>query len=45
MVLCDDGRAQQRAASNNTDDADHVKTAARHDSLPRFAGAPLIFYN
>jgi hypothetical protein len=28
-----------------TDDADQVKTAARHDSLPRFAGAPWIFYN
>jgi hypothetical protein len=29
----------------NTDVADQVKTAARHDSLPRFAGAPSIFYN
>jgi hypothetical protein len=28
-----------------TDDADQVKAVARHDSLPRFAGAPLMFYN
>jgi hypothetical protein len=35
----------QNKRENNTDVADHVKTAARHDSLPRFAGAPLIFYN
>ena len=30
---------------DNTDVADQVKTVARHDSLPRFAAAPLIFYN
>ena len=35
----------QNKRENNTDVADHVKTAERHDSLPRFAGAPLMFYN
>ena len=42
--LSDDGRAQQ-GREQRTDDADQVKTVARHDSLPRFAGAPLMFYN
>ena len=40
--LSDDGRAQQ-GREQRTDDADQVKTVARHDSLPRFAGAPPIF--
>ena len=35
----------QNNREHSTDVADHVKTAARHGSLPRFAGAPLIFYN
>ena len=39
--LSDDGRAQQ-GREQRTDDADQVKTVACHDSLPRFAGAPLI---
>ena len=33
----------QNKREHNTDVADHVKTAARHDSLPGFAGAPLMF--
>ena len=40
--LSDDGRAQQ-GREQRTDDADQVKTVARHASLPRFAGAPPIF--
>ena len=35
----------QNKREHNTDVADHVKTAARHDYLPGFAGAPSIFYN
>jgi hypothetical protein len=42
--LCED-RAAQKDRECNTNGADQVKTVARHDSLPRFAGAPLIFYN
>ena len=40
-----DSRGVLKKCEQRTDDADQVKTAARHDHLPRFAGAPLIFYN
>ena len=40
-----DSRGVLKKREQRTDDADQVKTVARHDSLPRFAGAPLIFYN
>ncbi len=36
--LSEDGRAQQ-GREQRTDDADQVKTVARHDSLPRFVRA------
>jgi hypothetical protein len=43
-VLCERREAQEER-EHDTDDADQVRTAARHDYLPGFAGAPLIFYN
>jgi hypothetical protein len=38
-------RGALKKREQRTDDADQVKTAARHDYLPGFAGAPLMFYN
>jgi hypothetical protein len=38
-------RRAEEDSDDNGDVADQMKTAARHDSLPGFAGAPLIFYN
>jgi hypothetical protein len=38
-------RRAEKERDYYTDVADHAKTVARHDSLPGFAGAPLIFYN
>ena len=43
--LLRDCRRAQKNSNDNADVADQTKTAARHDSLPRLAGAPLIFYN
>ena len=40
-----ESRGVLKKREQRTDDADQVKTAARHDYLPGFAGAPLIFYN
>jgi hypothetical protein len=42
--LRDSGGALKKR-EQRTDDADQMKTVARHDSLPRFAGAPMMFYN
>ena len=40
-----DSRGTLKKREQRTDDADQMKTVARHDSLPRFAGAPQMFYN
>lgn len=40
-----DRRRAEENSNDNGDVADQMKTAARHDSLSGFAGAPSIFYN